>query len=119
MIRWALAEITQRVGVDAAPPQLLELVGQHLGVDHDPVADHARLAGVKDPRGDQVELPRLAVADDRVAGVVAALKSDDRVGALGQEVRDLALALIAPLGADDHDSWHAEVSVRGVRADPP
>ena len=49
-------------------------------VDHDAVADRAQLAGVEDPRRDQVELERLAVADDRVAGVVAALEADHQVG---------------------------------------
>ena len=58
------------------------------------------LSGVEDPGGDQVELELLAVADDRVAGVVAALEAHDRVGALGEQVGDLALALVAPLGAD-------------------
>ena len=102
----------QRARVDATPAQLVELVGQHLRVDHHPVADHAQLAAVQDPRRDQMELPGLAVADDRVAGVVAALEADDGVGPLGEQVGHLPLALIAPLGADDHDSWHATLSVR-------
>ena len=53
-----------------------------------------------------MELELLAVADDRVAGVVAALKAHDHVGLLGEQVGDLSLSLVAPLGADDHDSWH-------------
>ncbi len=95
-----------RADVDAAAAKLLKLVGQHPGVDHDAVADHAQLARVQDPRWHQVQLPGLAVPDDRVAGVVAALEADDRVGLLGEQVGDLALALIAPLGADDHYPWH-------------
>ena len=65
-----------------------------------------------------MELPRLAVADDRVAGVVAALEADDDVGLLGEQVDDLALALVAPLGADDHGAWHACRSV-GARLRRP
>jgi hypothetical protein len=38
-----------------------------------------------------------------VAGVVAALEAHDALSVLGQPVDDLALAFIAPLGADDHD----------------
>ena len=106
MIRWALAEMRSARRVDAAAPELVELVGQHLGVDHDPVADHAQLARVEDPGRHQVKLPRLAVADDRVAGVVAALEAHDGIGPLGEQVGDLPLAFIAPLGADDHDSRH-------------
>ena len=51
--------------------------------------------------------------DDRVAGVVAALEAHDRVAVLGEQVGDLALALVAPLGADDHDSWHDAVEFTG------
>ena len=86
--------------------QVVELVGQHLRVDHDAVADRAQLARVEDPGRDQVELPLHAVADDRVAGVVAALEADHEVRVLGEQVDDLALALVAPLGADDHDAGH-------------
>ncbi len=45
----------------------------------------------------------LAVDDERVARVVAALEPDDGLSALGQEVHDRALTLIAPLGADDYN----------------
>ena len=109
MIRCALArdpQAARRRCRGARSPS--SSLGQHARVDHDAVADHAALAGVEDPGRDQVELPRLAVADDRVAGVVAALEAHDGVGVLGEQVDDLALALVAPLGADDHDAWHAD-----------
>ena len=96
----------QRGRIDAPPAQLVELVGEHLRIDHDAVADHAQLSRVQDPRRHQVELPRLAAFDDRVAGVVAALEADDRVRPLGEQVGDLPLSFVAPLGADDHDSRH-------------
>ena len=38
------------------------------------------------------------------AGVRAALVAYDQVGALGEHVDHLPLALVAPLGADDHDA---------------
>ena len=112
MIRWALAEIAQPAQVDAPAPQPLDLLAEHPRVHHHAVAHHARLAGVEDPRRDQVELEGLAVADDRVAGVVAALEADHGVGLLGEEVDDLALALVAPLGADYHQSRHARSESR-------
>ena len=114
-----------RVGRDAQPADVhapgaqgVELLDQHLRVDHHAVADHAALARVEDPRRDQVELPLLAVPHDRVPGVVAALEAHDRVGLLGEQVGDLALALVAPLGADYHDSGHAECSLRTAGARP-
>ena len=44
-----------------------------------------------------------AVDDERVAGVVAALEAHDAGDAVGQQIDDLALAFVAPLGADDDD----------------
>ncbi len=58
-------------------------------------------------RGQQRQLVGVAVDDQRVAGIVAALEAHDDVGALGQPVDDLALALVAPLGADHDDVGHS------------
>ena len=102
MMRCALPLMRRLSAVHAARAQRLDLAEEDVRVDHDAVADHAGLAGVQDARGDEVELELLAVAHDRVAGVVAALVADDHVGLLGEQVGDLALALVAPLGAD-HD----------------
>jgi hypothetical protein len=90
----------QVADIDPAPTQPVDLAEQDARVEHHPVADCAGLLGIEDPRGDQVELELLAVADDRVPGVVAALKAHDHLGALGKQVGDLALALVAPLRAD-------------------
>ena len=84
------------------PAQLLDLGQQRPGVEHHAVADDAELAGPHDPRGQQRQLVDLAVDHQRVAGVVAALEAGDHVGPLAQPVDDLALALVAPLRADDH-----------------
>ena len=59
-----------------------------------------------DPRRDLPDLVRLAVDDDRVPGVRAALVAADEVGVLGEQVDDLALPLVAPLRADDHGRGH-------------
>jgi hypothetical protein len=61
---------------------------------------------MQDPGRHQVQLPRLAIADDRVAGVVPALEAHDRIGTLGEHVGDLAFTFVAPLGAHNYDSWH-------------
>ena len=58
------------------------------------------------PLGHQLEGEALAVDDDGVAGVVAALVADDHVHLLGEEVGELALALVAPLGADHDGGRH-------------
>src|SRR5207237_10608628 len=69
-------------------------------VDEHSVRDDAD-ALVEDPRRDEVQDVLLALHDDGVTGVAAALEADDEVRLLGQDVDDLALALVAPLDADD------------------
>src|ERR1700704_5632159 len=41
-----------------------------------------------------------------MAGIVAALEAHDDIGLLRQPVDDLALPLVAPLGADDDNIGH-------------
>src|SRR3546814_13215514 len=41
-----------------------------------------------------------------MAGIVAALEPHHHIGAQGKPVDDLALALVAPLGADNHHVAH-------------
>ena len=45
----------------------------------------------------------LAVDDERVTGIMAALEPHDGVSTLGEEIHNRALTLIAPLGTDDDD----------------
>ena len=75
-------------------------------VDDDAVADHRRDVRVEHARRAQLELHGLVADHDRVARVVAALVADDHRDLLGEEVGRLALALVAPLEADDHRRGH-------------
>src|SRR5689334_23447693 len=61
-----------------------------------------------DLAGEQVGGELLAVDDDGVTRVVAAGRAHDVVDRLGgrEQVGGLALALVAPLGAEDHDPGH-------------
>jgi hypothetical protein len=95
-----------------------DLVEERPRIDHHAVAEHARLAGVAHPRRHQVRDQLLALDDQGVAGVGAAAVADHGVGDLGVEIDDLALAFIAPLGADhDHDR-HELILSRGGRRPP-
>ena len=71
------------------------------GIEHDAVADQVHHARAEDADGQQVGGVFLAADADGVAGVGAAAVADDDVGVLGEEIDDLALALVAPLQADD------------------
>ena len=83
--------------------------GWSLGVDHAAGADHRGLARDDAARG-LADLERLAAGDDGVPGVRPALVAADHIRALREQVDDLALALVAPLRADDDGRWHAPES---------
>ena len=59
--------------VDTAPAQVGELVRENARIDDHAVADDAERVAVQDAARDQMELERLAVADDRVASQMAML----------------------------------------------
>ena len=71
-----------------------------------PLRDDRRDARGQDAGGQQVQRVLLVADDDGVAGVVAAVELDDVVDAAAEQVGRLALALVAPLGADDDDGGH-------------
>ncbi len=58
--------------------------------------------------GDEVKDEFLAPDDDGVARVVAPVITGHDLDLVRQEVNELPLALVAPLGAGDHDVGHAE-----------
>ena len=92
--------------IDAARGQHVQLVDERDRVHDHAVADDRRDVRIQDARRGQPKLEHLVAAHDRVAGVVAALVANDHRDLLGQEVRGLALALVAPLQPDDHGSRH-------------
>ena len=106
MIRCALPETkTSPAVVVPSRLEVVELGDQHGGVDDATCADRARLA-LDDPRRDRADLVDLVADDDRVPGVRPTLVAADEVGLSGEQVDDLALALVAPLRADDHSRRH-------------
>ena len=96
----------QRRRVDALGLEHVDLGEEHRRVDDDPVADHRRDVGVEDAARHELEREGLAVDDDRVAGVVPALVADAERALLGEVVGETALALVTPLGTDDHRARH-------------
>ena len=102
-----------RIGADervrnvyAAAAQGVDLIGQHVKVEHDSVAEHGRGVRVKDPRRKQVHEELLVIDDDSVSSVIASRIPHAIVDAFGHEIGGLALALVTPLGTHDDDSRH-------------
>ena len=98
----------QAVGrdVDALRLELRDFRDEGVRIEDDAVADDRQLALAHDAGRQQRQLVDLAVDDQRMAGIVAALEAHHDIGALRQPVDDLALALVAPLRADDHHIGH-------------
>ena len=105
MIRCALPESTTIDGSMPRSVEQVDLVDEDLCIDDAARADHRPGAG-DDAARHLPELPRLAADDDRVPGVGPALIAAHDVRILGEQVDDLALALVAPLRADHDGRWH-------------
>ena len=93
-------------------PTRLESVdlGQHDDrIDHDAVADDRSDVVVQDTGRDQLQGEGLAVDDEGVPRIVAALVADDQLHLLGDEVGEFPLALITPLGAHHDGRRHADL----------
>ncbi len=102
----------QPAGVDPALVQPAQFGQQHTRIDDDPVADDVRDARREDPRRDQVQGELLPVRQHHgVPGVVAALIPDDALDPLAVEIGGLALALVAPLGPDQHHHRHGTLPI--------
>ena len=101
-----VARDPQLRAIDALGGELVHLGEHHDGVDHHAVADHRRDVVVEDARGHQLQGERLAVHHQGVARVVTALVPDDHRHFLGNEVGELPLALITPLGSHHDGCWH-------------
>ena len=99
------AQIVRADG-DALAPQLRDLVEKGLRIEHHAVADHRELGRPQHAGRQQRQLVGLAIDDERMAGIVAALEAHDDIGLLRQPVDDLALPLVTPLGADDDNIGH-------------
>jgi hypothetical protein len=92
-----------RIGIDSSGLELVEFLDQRVGREHHAVADIARDAFAQDARGHQVQDGLFAADDQRMPGVMPTLVAHHGLGVVGQPVDDLALALVAPLGTDNHD----------------
>src|SRR5262249_6391017 len=82
------------------------LAQQRMRVENHAVTDHRKLSRPDHARWQQGQLIGLAVNYQRMAGIMAALKTDHDVGLLGEPIDDLAFALVAPLRANHDDICH-------------
>jgi len=91
---------------DAATFEGVDLAEQGGEVDDDPVPDDGDDVRIEHPARDQLQGVALAADDDGVTGVVPALIADDVAVLGGEQVDDLCLALVTPLGSNDNGDGH-------------
>ncbi len=108
----ALAADLQLGAGDAAALECVDLLEERGQIDHDAVADHRDDVRVEHARRGELQGVALGSHDHGVARVVAALVADDVAVFGGEQVDDLGLALVAPLGAYDNSDGHWQRSSR-------
>ena len=102
-----------RVHMYALPLEPGDFIHQAGRIHHHTVADDTGLAVPKDAGGNEVQDELHAPADDRVSGVVAALRADDDFCGFREKIDDLTFAFVTPLGADDDGVGHGVRRSRG------
>ena len=83
--------------------QFDDFTHQRIRRNYHAVADQALHVFAQDAGGDQVQNGFFAVDYQGVASIVTTLITHNSCSLFGQQVDDLALAFIAPLGAQDYD----------------
>jgi len=81
--------------------KLFDLGEEGGGIKHDAVADDAFAAGAQNAARNELQDELFAVDDDGVTCVVAAGVAGDDIELFREDVDDLALAFVAPLGSED------------------
>ena len=104
---------------DAGRAEVGDFFEEARRVDDDAVADDGNDVGPQHAGRQQRQLEGAIAVDDGMAGVGAAVVADDEVVAVGEQIDDLALGLVAPLQADDTGAGERHEWVpRPARAGP-
>lgn len=95
-------------GVQAVLVQRLQFLEEAGDVDNAAAADDVDAVGVHETRGEDVEVVCDSIGDDGVSGVVTTLRAAAQLRFVGEDVGELALAFVAPLGAEDDRRRHVQ-----------
>jgi hypothetical protein len=91
--------------------EMLDFVNNRSGINHHPGPDDTAGASMEHPGRDLMKDVFLLIDYDRVSGVRSTLTANHHVHLGGQEVDNLAFALIAPLHANDGYNRHNLFSI--------
>ncbi len=107
------ADLEPAAHFDAGLLETGDLFQQVVHIQHDAIADVAFDTLADNAGRHQIELVFALCGTlpdhQRMTGIMAALKTHHALGVVGQPVYDLALALIAPLGAYDYNILHHDL----------
>src|ERR1051326_1264941 len=92
--------------LDAGGAERLHLFEKARGINDDTVGDDRTNLRPENAAGEEREFESLAVGDDRMAGVGAAIVANDEIVLFRQKVNDFSLGLVAPLQPDDTRAGH-------------
>ena len=87
------------VGTDLAAG--LELVDEVFNGERNAVANDIEDVLSKNTGGQLMQSKATVIGDDRVAGVAAALETNNDIGIFRQNIGDFAFSFVAPAGADN------------------
>jgi hypothetical protein len=98
--------------IDRSPesPELVKLFKKRPRREDNSIPDDAQFSWMEYAGGDEVKDDLFPAEIDRVAGVVPTLIAGDDIERGREEVDDLALAFISPLGAEDEQISHQNSS---------
>jgi len=96
--------------VVTATDQLVDLTEQHLRIDDHALRQHAARLGAQDAARKEAHHQLVVANHEGVTGIGAAGVADHDLGELRVDIDDLAFAFVAPLGAHDHDTRHADTA---------
>jgi hypothetical protein len=94
------------LGVEPVLIERLQFLEEAGHVDNAAAADNVDAAGVDEARGEDVKVVGDTIGDDGVSGVVTTLSAAAQLRFVGEDVGELALAFVAPLGAEDYCRRH-------------
>ena len=99
----AIADEQTAVERHAARDQVVDLRDQFREIQNRAVSDHDPRLGAEHAGGDVLQCVAPAADRDRVPRIRAALVACDDLEPIGEEVDDLPLPFVAPLGAHDRE----------------
>ena len=102
----AIADPEVAAHLDAGRFQHLDFAEQRAGIDDQPVADDRLFSRPQNAAGNELEDELLIADAHRMAGVMAALVARHDIEVRGEQIDDLPLAFVAPLGAQDDNISH-------------